>query len=431
MTDYQVPIELKEAILNGRCIAFVGAGFSAGVVPTWRRLLETISKKLGTALTLPKKESALDLELAGQRLQEKAGDGWEGLVREVIEHEINEKRTHSKERIEELNNRVRWLEQIPFKAVLTTNFDSSLQGTGTTNEIYWSVLRDEARWSDRAPSRTDQSLRSTPIVKLHGDANGSSQIAPLVLGREDYRRRVYEDQSYSNFLRAAFAGYTFLFLGVSFTDAYLNEIRSEVLKTIRPGKRKIWGYAVMSKLTEDQINNFRDYEGIEILSDMTDDFEGFNEWLKIISKETSLEGRLKSLLTGKKIVWVDPNPQNNERGYKLVAGSSGATVETLVSHAELDEDKHAQADLLLTAFGYEGPGQSHAYRVLATVNGWERRPPVIIFAAPGKSDQLHSNRQECLRRGAFEYTVEWSELYHSIEHLLGHIPGKREARNSP
>ncbi|MEQ9320031.1 MAG: hypothetical protein RIF41_12785, partial [Polyangiaceae bacterium] len=40
-----VPASLVDAVLAGRCVAFVGAGFSATVVPTWERLLELVAEQ--------------------------------------------------------------------------------------------------------------------------------------------------------------------------------------------------------------------------------------------------------------------------------------------------------------------------------------------------------------------------------------------------
>ena len=42
-TDFQTPSVLEKAILNGHCVAFVGAGFSAaGGLPAWGPLLQSM-----------------------------------------------------------------------------------------------------------------------------------------------------------------------------------------------------------------------------------------------------------------------------------------------------------------------------------------------------------------------------------------------------
>ena len=63
------------------------------------------------------------------------------------------------------------------------------------------------------------------MVHLHGEIEPSDSA---VITRQDYRRRLHESPGYLTFLRSVMASYTILYLGFSFTDAYLNELRSEV-----------------------------------------------------------------------------------------------------------------------------------------------------------------------------------------------------------
>ena len=65
------------------------------------------------------------------------------------------------------------------------------------------------------------------MLKLHGEVGPVGE--DVVFTQRDYRERLYSSAAYMTFLRSLFATSTVLFLGVSFTDAYLNELRSEVL----------------------------------------------------------------------------------------------------------------------------------------------------------------------------------------------------------
>lgn len=49
----RVPQPLVDAILRGRCIAFVGAGVSSPAVPGWKELLVGIGARLGVTVELP------------------------------------------------------------------------------------------------------------------------------------------------------------------------------------------------------------------------------------------------------------------------------------------------------------------------------------------------------------------------------------------
>lgn len=422
-TPDNVPPDLVAAILGGRCVAFVGAGFSQPAVLGWGDLLAKLAGRLELQLSVPATATALELELIGQALRDKAGDSltFEKHVQEVIDESLlNKPDGHHL-----VKERARLLQSIPFKAIFTTNFDPILVGGDTGSQTYWNVLRKrDGRWWEFPVGVGDSNVRpSIPVIKLHGDANGDPNKAAVVLGRTDYRSRVYGENGYTGFIRAAFANYTPLFLGVSFTDAYLNELRSETLSFLHdaPGGQP-WGYAVMN-ITEDNMHLpelYREHEHIEILP--TTEHSQFDEWLRAIEARTSARGRLQSLLRGKRIVWIDARPANNKVGRELFEGCD-AKVTTLLSEDELSADEHASADLLITHFGYNNPGSARAYRVLDALRRWSSGPPVLVFTAPGTPTQLESRRRECIRRGAWEYATKWGELYRLIETLLARQVG--------
>ena len=52
---YEVPAKLKQVIQEGRCIAFVGAGFAgAAQLPTWDKLLVSLAERPGVDEALRK-----------------------------------------------------------------------------------------------------------------------------------------------------------------------------------------------------------------------------------------------------------------------------------------------------------------------------------------------------------------------------------------
>jgi CheY-like chemotaxis protein len=422
----RVPRHLVDAILGGRCIAFVGAGFSQPAVPGWPALLSELGRRLGMPVSLASNTTALEYELIGQALRQRAGDAaeFETHVKAILESRADNDERIAKGR-ETVRNRCKLLQSIPFKAILTTNFDAWLPGENTGPSTYWNVLREDlGRWWE-FPIRASDPHPRVPIIKLHGDANGNPDQAPIVLGRTDYRRRVYGENGYTSFIRAAFASYTVLFLGVSFTDAYLNELRSETLHLLQNADRnEAWGYAIM-KIDDPKrpfVDLFREHESIEVLE--CAEFAEFDLWLQVIAARTSAQGRLRELLTGKRIVWIDSRPENNALGRELFE-TCGATVHALTSEAQL-ADAHRDADVLVTQFGHDLiSSSSRAFRVLETVAKWPSRPPVIVFASP--DGPVDANRRECLRRGAGEYATQWSELYRLIETLLSRRPGNTSA----
>ena len=150
---------------------------------------------------------------------------------------------------------------------------------------------------------------------------------PLVARRQTDQR---ERGTYANFMRAALGTYTFLFMGFSFTDAYLNELRSEVLAFLNSHDEKGQrpnpvGYAILEDQAPSVRTFFEQHEGIEVLHYETEKkldphsnqlrpvgWMGFTDWLEAIEKETCVAARLRALLGEQaQIVWIDP--QHNDK----------------------------------------------------------------------------------------------------------------------
>lgn len=396
-------------------MAFVGAGFSRPVMPGWEDLLQAIASELRFEVPQGIGGGAFSNEMIGQMLQDQAAlDGrvWRDVVRAAL---VAASRPAGQA---DLDARRRALLAIPFKAILTTNFDTALPGSDP--RAYWDVLRTEDRGGWQLPTmlgRGQTGWQHPPIIKLHGDLD-ATEHGELVFSRADYRRLVHGDTRYANFIRALFAGYTVLFLGVSFTDAYLNELRSEVLTLLHAphAQHGPWGYAVAVGASAETRAFFLRHESIEMLPAPED--SDFDAWLVALAAATSVNGRLETLLRGKRIVWIDTNPHLNTPGVELLEGV-GAEVLQLHRPSELRAE-HAKADLLLTHFAWSPTGHHRALQVLELIRTWRESPPVIVFgSAEATKAQIAENRTLCQRHGAFEYATQWSELYRLIESLFG------------
>jgi len=436
MAAFDAPDHLVAEIKRGRCVAFVGAGFSAPVVPDWKGLLDELAKRARAPElenTTGETLTALEYEMRGQLLKEKLGSSFERHVCEILDKRVEVEGAPTVDTVDSayrhgrpavMSLRRRLLNQIPFKAVLTLNVDPLLTQRGARGDIRaaeadatarWDVLRGDLAWWERADPDGRFEHR-TPTLKLHGDANGRAS-RPVVLGRSDYRRLLYEDGRYANFLRAVFASHTVLFVGVSFTDAYLNEIRSELLAFLQAESNPTPWYAILGDHSSNTRAYFKQHEGIEVLhydSNGAQDFSGFDRWLEAIHSRTSTRRRIAALVGGRKIVWIDPSERSNWRGISELR-EADADVEILRSVADL-RPQHAGADLILTRFNYRGPDDAEAFDVMAHVGRWPNRPPVIAFAT---GDFAEKNREAFLRRGGWEYASGWQELFRLIELLFG------------
>jgi hypothetical protein len=407
----RVPKHLVDEILAGRCVAFVGAGFTAPVLGTWKTFLTRLAEPIADAQLLQlvaECESALDFECAGQLVKLALGDDFEAAVAQICGTKLRSDPA--------LTQRIQSLERIPFEAILTTNYDGALNGATPSTKVYSDVLRHSSRWWNRAEWNAKNSRERSRIIKLHGDANGQSGENPVVLAREDYRWRVHGGSDYANFLKTIMSTRTVLYLGVSFTDAYLNEIRSEVLSMIGAGTAPR-AYAILNDRSPLWCDYFRQQEGIAVLpyTSAGSDHSGFEQWLDAIADQTWTGQRLRSLLGDQAIVWVDANPMNNRRGVARLR-SVGIAVTQLRSAAELDPVLHGPARLLITHFGHRAPGDAAAFDALRTVGSWDEHPPVVVFAS---GDFGVANRQACLRRGAHEYACGWKQLFRTVEDLFG------------
>lgn len=293
-----------------------------------------------------------------------------------------------------MRRRLAQLGGIPFRAILTTNFDGVLPGEPPDRQAYLDVLRPSGhRWWDER--FWDQNRAGARVVKLHGSV---SQPESVVFTHRDYRR-LYASPAYATFLRSVMASTTVLYMGFSFSDAYLNELRSEILALLdHQGGDVPVAYAIMNDPTEAEIEYSRRHEGIEILPVETkggDDYSQFDRYLENLYEATNPKQRLARLVSRRKIVWVGPRHRALERLEQAAAQSEIGT--TLISVPTFDVADTANVDLLI----WNGPPRD----LPAT-------PPIRIVFRPGES------RQPALEAGASGAASSFGELVQELVRIL-------------
>lgn len=221
-----IPPTLVDQILAGNCIAFVGAGFSAAArLPQWVDLLHDLAAHPEIPDELREHVARLSKNPAAHRLDRAAQLLQDHLGRQPFIEALADSLGRP-EPTEQMHQRLAWLRGIPFRAILTINFDPVLDGELPCPEAYRRVLRPgPSDWWSQVFHTLEE---GTPVLKLHGDLR-RAPVETVVITRQDYRRRLYADSAYQSFLRAIFSHYPVLFLGVGFDDAYLTELRSETL----------------------------------------------------------------------------------------------------------------------------------------------------------------------------------------------------------
>jgi len=451
-----IPLHLIKEILQGNCVAFVGAGFSAPAVPNWDALLSGIAADSKVSASTEEQVKKLlehdrlssrgtfDREAAAQILQDDLGKEDFG---SVLERVITEGTT--KKGLKIVENRIRLLLQIPFQSILTTNFDYLLQGQIGSDDVYRDTLRKTRDPWFNIFSWDKQDVRRADIVKLHGQIGKEAQSdrSDVVLTRTEYRELLFEGSRYSNFLRGILSTRTVLFLGFSFSDAYLNLLRSEILAMLKhdPTKKPL-AYAVLDDVGDEEGNFLLTHEGIEVLGYKTKcgDHSGFNEYLEAIHAKTSPVKILGDRLNRKRLLWLDPEPDNNLYGKKVMIQAAGGKADgdfklDMVSYPPSDYDRRTgvASDLVEYTLDQLATGRYHLvithWGGLAKDASGELRPtavqllegirkrgievPTIVFASPDRC-YAQKNRSEALSLGAFEYTWYFQDLFGAIERLF-------------
>ena len=410
--------ELTDTIWEGRCVAFVGAGFSAAAgLPGWAQLLEQVLARVPaesedrevveTLLDRPS-PSSRELEAAAQLLEDALG---RDRFRDAVTASLADPTPSSAFRARRAN-----LLQTPFRAVLTTNFDPLLPGIVPGPDAYRTLLRkgwsgpwDECHWPAVQPG-----VRETgpPVLQLHGQVGGEH----LVFAQRDYRELLYGNTAYLTFLKALFATRTVLFLGFSFRDAYLNLLRAELLQLVErvDGDQAPLAYAVLPGISWAEAVYLRRHEGLGVLSyDASDgDHSGFDVLLERIVEASNPIRRLRRRLETARVLWLDPRHERNRVARELLGA-------TYVEAASLEEARHklteATWDLVITHFGWCADGPSTAEQLLDWVHQQRVRAPVIVFSSP---DMGAVNRPTALGCGAADLVWAWPELFKAVQRVL-------------
>jgi hypothetical protein len=445
--DWEAFSALADAIIAGDCVGFLGAGFSAVALPSWDQLIAGIAEQPEVKAALEEK-GKLELVrylragggLTSDRYPQAAQVLFDALGEERFGEALNAAidRDISTEDREVLDRRVSLLSGIPFRAVLTTNFDRFPGGAPRGPRRYAEVLRPHAATGRQWWSQRHREAGAGPTrIALHGSIPAPDGPNP-VLTRRQYRSLLYETPGYLSFLRAAFATTTVLFLGSSLSDEYLNEVRSEVLALV--GHDPVIAYAVIhaAKVSPGEAEYLRDHEGLQVLRygdpETPGDHRGFDALLAALHQATNFYERVGRKLAGMRILWFDANPANSwgSRDVALtiqeLEARAGAPVFVRTDDFETTLDALRTPDhgidLVITYWGYIRSEEYDAWglRLLRQMRSEGIEVPVIVYAHPRYVDE---NRPYALRAGATDYIGTVDDLYRRIHDLCAALRPER------
>lgn len=457
-----IPPDLVSSIQDGRCVAFVGAGFAQPLMPSWHELLCRLTEDLddGTAAGrdlqaeirawLGREQlSNRDFEGIAQTLQSRL-PSFERSLRRALNTTVLHGRDPREHRAARAiwRSRIGLLREIPFHSILTTNFDRLMPGEVPSRDVFARVIGGRRRpwWAHRAWAEQSASGWGAPVVKLHGAIEKAPGQRKLVFTTRGYRRLVHEEPGYRAFLRTLFATHSVLYLGFSFSDAYINELRAEILSLIGrgEGEGRLRDYAVVANLPRQVAEHLAHHEGLECLSfEATDgDFGGFDAILRRIHDLTAPSATLRERVRGRRILWLDPNPHETDFGFRVMVdaaaegGPSGARITQVsrVDEALARLDGGESCDLVISHFGFDADPAALGVpeslrnpdegRPVSTVEYLfrgmrklpvERQVPVIVF-----SERAHrtENRPIALKLGAFAFVDDWGHLFRAVQRVF-------------
>lgn len=221
--------EIIDALKNDKCILFVGSGLSSRVrrsngspLPRWNDFLIEL---LEWANNHPIECAGLDYSntgeiiakgnylMAAQELQDKLnGPLFGNFLKEMFDDKsVLPSDVH------------KILPLIPFRAVLTTNYDSLIEGAYTikNNGKIPPVLVQEDLPENHSPLRSDKFF----ILKLHGTYEKPSTV---ILGSRDYQDLLFRTPGYRHFLETLFSTHTIIFIGFSGSDPDLDNVLNKL-----------------------------------------------------------------------------------------------------------------------------------------------------------------------------------------------------------
>ena len=428
----RIPGGLVSAIRAGRCVAFVGSGFSsAAKFPGWESLLRDLAAHSEAESIRPQIEKRLE-DKTSHAFDEVAQALEDVLGRDILIEHLQKKFAYTVPDAV-MQRRRKLLKDIPFRAVLTTNYDRMLKGEVPAPSTYRRLLRSvHTPWLGTLYV-TAKDRRGRPLLKVHGDLDKPETI---VLTRRDYRRLLYENPNYLNFLRAYLVSHTVLYIGFSFTDAYLNELRSELLTRLDQSESsEPVAYAVINDVSQLSQEHYRKHEGVEILTYNTyvetsagskRDYSGFDRILEAINELTNPARRYRALLAGKQLLWVDPRWEANfqwaddyfdmRSGHEVLdrVRSAQEALERLATSAE----RKSEYDLVVCYWGDEVGDEGAEPPAVALLKEMRNRGigvPVIVFA---ERHVFQKRKRQALELGSLGCYYRWESLLRAIQLAL-------------
>ena len=204
-----IPGDLVKKIADGNCVVFVGSGLSiAAGLPGWPDLLrrmikwaEEYGRDMSDRADLEKDIDDNKLLDVAEEMRERLGenDFRQFMVKVFRNPDLGPVEAHE------------LLTEIPFSAVITSNYDTFVEDTcirkGPSPLVF-----TQLDYPELAGALRDDEFY---VLKVHGTIN---RMETIILGRSDYREVMFSNPAYQQHLATLFSTKTVLFLGFALTD---------------------------------------------------------------------------------------------------------------------------------------------------------------------------------------------------------------------
>lgn len=506
----EVPQGLLDAISKGQCVAFVGAGFSgAARLPGWAKLLEGILRSGLEAGKIPESKKN-DIQALIDEATSTAFDTAAQMMEDCnapVAQVAREMLKPPDTLPDIMKERMRLLRGIPFNAIVTTNFDFFLPGPPAAHDdakpVMRKILRDPPlsmmeqivrelqpinerlqngdasgigdfmgkfmehyqQCQEECPDtgegeKSDEIIKQVwledrgpiPVIQLHGTVANEKYLDDpgLAFTRLGYRRLLHGNAAYQQFLKALMSTKTILYIGFSFSDEYLNEMRSATLMMMKRAgvlqedmSEQPIAYAIMPNQTESKVKFYEKHEGVKILNYVPESgpgFEGIEQWLEAIHMQTNPLYRWATSLAGKRFLVYGKGQGSMTLPILVdwVKHSFGADCGEMVidvGPAAADDfnkeqvievmKKHGRFDVVMVA--YKSNGHETAKAMLGAMDAMDTKdksPVLVVDGLPDDKDTsistrslLIPRRRACLQMGAVDYLADFASLLPAVANI--------------
>lgn len=250
-----IPKLLLTSIQKKECVLFAGAGASMDAkLPSWHELVVTLVRHVTEDRpNLPDYEKEeIDklfcekkyLILAEYCLKKMGPYDFSEIIEKKLSCKGKKSLTHD------------ILAQIPFKAILTTNFDNFLeQSNAQKQHFYRSLLPNDMNISEEKFSGI------LPILKIHGSYETPESI---VLTKAGLRDLLFNNPKYNETLKRYFTDNTVLFYGYGFNDPDIDFILQEIMASKKGWTKK--HYAILPDVGEIEAEYYLREYNVQVIS---------------------------------------------------------------------------------------------------------------------------------------------------------------------